>query len=166
MLFGSFLKKKFYYPYFFLFSITLILIDRISKNYVYNLNEPITVIDGFFQVVKVYNTGIAFGFFSGISSNIMNPLIVGIGFVAIGWLIFLLLFEKHSILLTLSFHLLLAGAIGNIWDRFLYGAVLDFLDFSIGKYHWPSFNISDSCITIGLILLLWDTLVPKKKSVP
>lgn len=159
--------KKFNYPYFFLLSLFLILVDRISKYYIdkLSLKEPIIIVKNFFQIVKVYNTGIAFGFFSGISSNIMNPVIVGIGFVAIGWIIYLLLFEKHSILLSLSFHLLLVGAIGNIWDRFLYGAVLDFLDFSIGEYHWPSFNISDTCITIGLILLLWDTLSPKKRNV-
>lgn len=159
--------KKPPYPYFFLLSISLIILDRITKSLISNwqLSEPYVIIKNFFQIVKVFNVGIAFGFFSGVSSNIMNPLIVGIGFVAIGWILYLLLFEKHSTILTLSFHLLLAGAIGNIWDRFLYGAVLDFLDFSIGKYHWPSFNISDSCITIGLILLLWDTLIPKKKNV-
>ncbi|MEJ5166175.1 MAG: signal peptidase II [Thermoanaerobaculia bacterium] len=159
--------KKPPYPYFFLLTIFLILADRISKTLIsaWQLSEPYVVIKNFFQIVKVYNVGIAFGFFSGVSSNIMNPVIVGIGFVAIGWILYLLFFEKHSALLTLSFHLLLAGAIGNIWDRFLYGAVLDFLDFSLGKYHWPSFNISDSCITIGLILLLWDTLIPIKKNV-
>lgn len=159
--------KKISYPYFFLFTIFLIILDRTSKTFIYNweFSQPYVVIKNFFQIVKVFNVGIAFGFFSKISSNIMNPVIVGIGFVAIGWILYLLFFEKHSALLTLSFHLLLAGAIGNIWDRFLYGAVLDFLDFSIGKYHWPSFNISDSCITIGLILLLWDTLIPRKKNV-
>jgi signal peptidase II len=160
--------KKIYYPYFFLLSFFLILFDRLSKHIVSNLDlrQPYVIIENFFQIVKVYNVGIAFGFFSNISANIMNPFIVGIGFVAIGWLLYLLFFEKHSIILTLSFHLLLSGAIGNIWDRFLYGAVLDFLDFSFGKYHWPSFNISDSCITLGLILLLWDTLIPVKKNVP
>ena len=159
--------KRVSYPYLFLISIFLIFLDRLSKYFVnrLELEEPFIVIRDFFQIVKVYNVGIAFGLLSGISAKIINPLIVGIGFVAIGWLFYLLLFEKHSFLLTLSFHFLLSGAIGNIWDRFLYGAVLDFLDFSIGKYHWPSFNISDSCITIGLILLLWDTLIPAKKNV-
>lgn len=159
--------KKVSYPYLFLLSIFLISIDRLSKYFInkLDLNEPYVVIKNFFQIVKVYNVGIAFGFFSSLSASIMNPLIVGIGFVAIGWLLYLLISEKHSLTLTLSFHFLFSGAIGNIWDRFLYGAVLDFLDFSIGKYHWPSFNISDSCITLGLILLLWDTLIPAKKNV-
>ncbi len=158
--------KKLNYPYLFLLSFLLILIDRLSKHFVslWSFSEPYVIFENFFHIVKVYNVGIAFGFLSNISPSIMNPLLVGVGFVAIGWLLYLLFVEKHSFLLTFSFHLLLAGAIGNIWDRFLWGAVLDFLDFSIGKYHWPAFNISDSCITIGLILLLWDTLLPRKRN--
>lgn len=159
--------KKFKNFFLFLLTFFLILIDRFSKKLIESLNleTPIVLIPNFFQIVKVYNTGIAFGFLSNVSPKVINPLIAGIGFVAIGWIMYLLIFEKQSFSIALSLHLLLAGAVGNVWDRFIYGAVLDFFDFKIGNYHWPAFNVSDSCITIGLILLLLDTLFIKKKNV-
>jgi signal peptidase II len=59
--------------------------------------------------------------------------------------------------------LIIGGALGNIRDRVLYGAVFDFLDFYVGSYHWPAFNLADSCIVVGVLLLLYTQLVLKKR---
>jgi signal peptidase II len=58
----------------------------------------------------------------------------------------------------------LGGAIGNVIDRFLYGSVVDFLDFHALGYHWPAFNVADSAISCGAVLLIWDALIAKGKA--
>jgi signal peptidase II len=62
------------------------------------------------------------------------------------------------LLTALGVGLVIGGALGNVIDRLRFGAVFDFLDFYVGTYHWPAFNVADSCITIGVVLLLWDGL--------
>ena len=158
--------KKPAFPGLFVLSGLVLLLDRLTKAFVHQApwHEPVVVIPGFLQLVKVWNVGLAFGTFSEASARLMNPLIVGLGLVAVGWLMYLLLFSKPCALIAVSFHLLLAGAAGNIWDRLRYGAVLDFLDFHIGVHHWPCFNISDSAITVGLALLIWDMVIHKDKT--
>jgi signal peptidase II len=143
----------------FLLSPAVLALDRLTKAAIHNdLTLPAQVIPGFFRLVKTWNVGLAFGAFSGASASIMNPLITGVGLLASGWLLAQLLFGRQSFRLTVAFHLLLGGALGNIWDRLHWGAVLDFLEFHVGSFYWPSFNISDSAITIGLGVLVWDMI--------
>ena len=151
------------YAAFFLLSPAVLVLDRLTKAAIHNtLTLPVQGIPGFFRLVKTWNVGLAFGAFSGTSASFMNPLITGIGLLASAWLLALLLFGRQSLRLTLAFQLLLGGALGNIWDRLHWGAVLDFLEFHIGSFYWPSFNVSDSAITIGLGVLIWDMVFARE----
>lgn len=153
------------HPLLFILSPAVLIADRLSKSAIHNyLVQPLQIIPGFFRLVKTWNVGLAFGALSGASASLMNPLITGVGMLAVGWLLVLLIFGRQSLRLTLAFHLLLGGALGNIWDRLHWGAVLDFLEFHIGRYYWPSFNVSDSAITIGLAVLIWDMIFAREKT--
>ena len=107
------------------------------------------VIPGFFSLTHVYNTGAAFGMLH--DSNLFFILLSAAVFVG---LIFMRRHFEGSLMLT-GWALLLSGLLGNVADRLRLGHVVDFLDFQFGSYHWPSFNVADSCICIaaGLFLL-------------
>ena len=140
---------------------TLILFsDRLSKSAVvanFELGRPVAVIDGLFNITYVQNTGIAFGFFSTLSSPV-KVLILGLvaAIAAIVVIIYSLRHDPRKKLLQASLAMILAGALGNLYDRVLFGYVIDFLEFHAGSYYWPSFNIADSAISIGVILLAWE----------
>lgn len=149
----------------FLIMIALISIDQLSKFLVrifLPLGESI-VLTSFFSLTHITNTGIAFGMFQQISfSNtlfmIINILILIFMFI---WYI-----KRRNILkksIHIVFILIFSGAIGNIIDRILRGEVTDFFDFHIMNYHWPSFNIADTCISIGIILFLIISIRDSKK---
>ena len=94
-------------------------------------------------------------------------LFVVVSLIAIGILLFLFIkMKEEKEMISFSFPLILAGAIGNLIDRLRYGEVIDFLDFHLFSYHWPAFNIADSAITVGVILLGYGLLIqgPKKSS--
>lgn len=130
----------------------LSLLDQTTKMLVLRsipFQESIAVIPGFFNLTHVYNTGAAFGMLH--NSNLLFIIISAIAFIA------LVLMRRHfeGGLMQWGWILLLAGIIGNVTDRLRLGHVVDFLDFQLGNYHWPSFNVADSCICIaaGLFLL-------------
>ena len=153
----GFVKIK--YPWLWLLTLILILLDRYTKVVIVNSSDlPIDVIPGFFSIVRVTNTGIAFGIFSSVSSSIMNPLLSAVALVVVVALAYMLLFKDDIFPIRFSMHLLIAGAVGNSWDRLAYGKVIDFLDFSIAGRHWPSFNVADASITVGLVIILIFTL--------
>jgi len=154
------------YPVLFLLSPAVLLLDRLTKAAVHGAGwtGPVEVIPGFFRLIKTWNVGLAFGAFSGTSGSIMNPLITAVGVLAVGWILFLLLVGRQSLRLTVAFHLLLAGAIGNIWDRLHWGAVLDFLEFHAGRFTWPAFNAADSAITVGLAVMVLDMVFTRDLS--
>ncbi len=104
----------------------------------------------FFSLTHVENTGIAFGLFQG-----QNTLFIVSGIFLSGVLIWMAYqARKEDPLLPLVFGLVLSGAWGNLTDRIWYGRVTDFLDFYIGNHHWPAFNVADSAICVGAVLLL------------
>ncbi|MBX9811401.1 MAG: signal peptidase II, partial [Burkholderiales bacterium] len=78
------------------------------------------------------------------------------------WIVYLLRRYRQQALFCLALSLVLAGALGNVIDRILFGAVVDFLDFHAYGYHWPAFNVADSAITCGAALLIWDGFRPRK----
>jgi len=123
------------------------------------------VIPGFFDLTHVRNTGGAFGIFSGRRGG--TVFFVSVSFIALGALLFLLRRagedEKN---LALSFSLVLAGAIGNLIDRLLYGEVIDFLEFYHASFYWPAFNIADSAICIGIGLMAVELLIRDHKKNP
>jgi signal peptidase II len=118
---------------------------------------PVT---SFFNLVLTWNNGISFGLFNN-GSN-LNALILSL--LAIAIVIFLIMWLRKSETkrVAIGLGLIIGGAIGNIIDRGLHGAVVDFLDFHIHSYHWPAFIIADSCITIGAMILVFDSLFSPK----
>ncbi len=135
----------------------IILLDQITKFYVdssMRLHESIPVIQGLFSITYVRNPGAAFGFLADTS-----PLFRSIFFVAVTVLAIIL--AVHYIwksragepLLTFALSLILSGAVGNLIDRVRLGEVIDFLDVYIGSYHWPAFNVADSAISVGAVIL-------------
>lgn len=132
--------------------------DQISKTYIlYGLDlwhrPPITV-TSFFNLVLVWNRGVSFGMFADAGGAITPYLIMAVKCGIIGLLIFWVWHEKHLLSLSLMGSVI-GGALGNMWDRAHYGAVVDFLDFHMLGYHWPAFNVADSAICIGVLALLW-----------
>ena len=148
-------------PYILLVSGTLIL-DRMTKTWIqdqFALHESASVIDGFFNITYVQNTGVAFGIFSSIVSPVKSVLLsVFTAFAAILVVAYSVRSPARNRLLQVALALILGGALGNLYDRLAYGYVVDFLEFYIGTYHWPAFNIADSAITIGVVLLALEII--------
>ena len=146
----------------------VIAADRLSKNFVashLDLGGHHTVIPGIFAISHVLNTGAAFSAFADTAS----PLTVRyglIGFSAAAILIVGTLLWRSGRAFTLSglaLALILGGAIGNLYDRIVLHYVVDFLEVHIVHYHWPDFNIADSCICIGACLLILEIFRPQPK---
>ena len=111
----------------------------------------------FFNLVLVWNTGVSFGMLAdagGASPWILVGLAALIAAVVAFWLA-----RERRALPRFALWLVLAGALGNVVDRVRFGAVVDFLDFHLGGYHWPAFNVADSAIVIGACLLILDGLL-------
>ena len=138
-------------------TILVILVDFFSKYMVSKLmtvNETINLIDNFFRITYVKNTGAAFSFFS---NNTILVIIISV--VVIGFLLFYVYKNKgNNKLENVSYAFILGGAISNLIDRFVYGYFIDFLDFKILSYDAPIFNLADTFIVIGVILFLINTL--------
>ena len=111
----------------------------------------------FFNVVLVYNTGAAFSFLSS-AAGWQRELFIAIAVAASIWVVFLLRRHPGQTLFCLALSLILGGAIGNVIDRVLLGAVVDFLDFHVAGAHFPAFNVADSAITCGAVLMIWESL--------
>lgn len=144
--------------HYFLIILLLICLDRVVKSILINFpqNQPIlVVIPDFFKIQTLINKGIAFGLFPSLSD-----FFLWLNLIIIVYILYLFISGKSG-KLFLSLSLILAGAISNLIDRFLYGGVLDYLDFSF----WPTFNLADSYITIGIILILKDAFFERKKRV-
>jgi signal peptidase II len=128
------------------------------------LHQTIKVINGFFNLTHLRNTGGAFGIFGGEKGGLGSLFFIVVSLIAIGSIIFFFLKMKEDEKnLSLSLSLILSGAIGNLADRLLYGEVVDFLDFYLFSYHWPAFNVADSSITIGIGLMGLELLILDKK---
>jgi signal peptidase II len=116
----------------------------------------------FFNLVLTFNTGAAFSFLSD-ESGWQRWLFSGISICASVLIVYLL--QKHTSekLFCVSLSFILGGALGNLWDRITLGYVVDFLDFHYGGYHWPAFNVADSAIFIGALLLIIESFKHKEK---
>ncbi len=144
---------------YFILSFILIILDRITKNLAQNylsLRENFVIIPGFFSLTLAFNKGAAFSLLSKFSGW-QRWFLSFISFsVSIFISIWLYLLPKNYKLRAIALSFILGGALGNFWDRLLYGQVTDFLLFYIKNYYWPAFNIADSCVCIGSALLLFD----------
>ena len=144
--------------YFIALAIPVFAVDQITKfliDHNLSLYAKITVIPGFFNIIKAYNRGAAFSLFANRNSPVLNLLFHSTTAIAILFILYLLFItKKDNHLQLISVNLILGGALGNLYDRIFHGHVVDFLDFYISKYHWPAFNVADSSIVIGTGLLL------------
>jgi len=119
-----------------------------------SLNDSISVIDGLFNITYVRNTGVAFGFFSNLSSPATSILLsIFAAAAAVVVVVYSVRSPVRNYLLQVALGLILAGALGNLYDRITYGYVIDFLEFYYHHYEWPSFNVADSAISTGVALL-------------
>lgn len=137
----------------------ILLVDQLSKYYMqqlllYPAPHAIEVLP-FFNLVAVWNKGISFGLFQAGSPQETSLLIAIASAICLLLLYWLWIAKNNWQLIATS--LILGGAIGNIIDRILYGAVFDFLDFHAYGWHWPAFNIADCCIVIGVALLIGES---------
>jgi signal peptidase II len=121
---------------------------------------PVT---GFFNLVLTYNKGAAFSFLSA-ASGWQGTLFLVIGIAASVFIVWLLVRHGKQKLFSTALALILGGALGNVIDRVAYGHVIDFLDFHLGGWHWPAFNVADSAIVCGAALLILDELLRMRKS--
>lgn len=140
-------------------SLLAVILDQVSKLVVVSSMQlyqsiPIT---SFFKLTYVRNTGAAFSFLSdagGWQRWFFAGLAIIISMVIAVWLTRL---KQHETVLAVALSLVLGGAIGNLIDRLAYGYVIDFLDVYYGSWHWPAFNIADSAITLGVVLMLLES---------
>jgi signal peptidase II len=144
--------------------ITVILVlDQVSKYFVekhLRLYEIVTVIPGFFNLTHVRNKGAALGILSGLPGVWRSLFFVAFTLIALV-VIASVLRKTHERLLVASFSLIMGGAIGNVIDRIRYGEVVDFIQWYVKTWYWPSFNVADSAISIGVALLAIDMLFRK-----
>ncbi len=148
-------------------SLAVIVADQLTKLAVlreFALHESVPV-TSFFNLVLVYNRGAAFSFLAS-AAGWQRELFIAIAVAASVWVVYLLRKHAQERLFAFGLSLILGGAIGNLVDRLLHGAVVDFLDFHLYGYHWPAFNVADSAITCGAALLVWDSLRPRKAPSP
>ena len=113
----------------------------------------------FFNLVMVWNRGVSFGMFGGGAVPAWALILLSALIVAmlVAWLR-----QVDNSWAAVAIGLVIGGAVGNVIDRVIHGAVADFLDFHLGGYHWPAFNLADSAITIGVVLLLAESLFPRR----
>jgi len=147
-------------------SAAVVILDRITKHLVslYLPNgQAHTVIPGIFRITDVHNTGAAFSMFAETASpaTVRNILIAFSVFAVL--IIFVMLWRIGRVftLSSAALALILGGAFGNLYDRVLYRYVVDFLEVRIVHYHWPDFNVADSCIVIGACLLIIEIFRPQ-----
>lgn len=148
-----------------IFVLILVALDQITKytiTYAFVPGASLEILP-FFRLTYLMNTGIAFSFFQ--NSNTFFLIFTLIAMAVIGYW-YAKNFEKIPKMINLSVILIFAGALGNFIDRLFRGHVVDFLDFNISSYHWPAFNVADSCVTIGGLLLLIILFKSKEKIVP
>jgi signal peptidase II len=144
-------------------SIVLVL-DQLTKYIVQariRLYDIITVIPGFFNLTHVRNKGAAFGILAELPEFWRSTFFIVVTIVAVA-VIIVLIWKANERLLVIAFSLIAGGAVGNVIDRIRYGEVVDFIQWYVKSYYWPSFNVADSAISVGVGLLAIDMLFSKK----
>jgi len=138
-------------------ALAVLALDQITKHWIvtrFPVHDTQTLVTGFFSLVHVRNRGMAFGMMNRPEADWSFIILVGATLGAVALLLFWfyrLKPEDKGLALPLS--LILGGATGNLLDRVRLGEVIDFLDFHVGPYHWPAFNVADSAITVGTLWL-------------
>jgi signal peptidase II len=141
-------------------SLAIVVLDQITKAIVaarIPLHDTIPVIRGFFDLTHVQNTGAAFGLFASLSSPARATTLTAVaGGVFLAVLAWSLTSPVTFTRLQTALALVLGGAVGNLIDRVRFQSVTDFLRFYVDRFEWPSFNVADSAISVGVVLLAWN----------
>lgn len=144
----------------------VVVLDQLSKAAIlgffagHAFGAPVT---SFFSLVLAYNRGMSFGFFNTGAAEpnaLLFSLVAAVIVAALAWW----LRRVTSLFLAVAIGLIIGGAVGNVIDRLRLGAVVDFLDFHVGIWHWPAFNIADSAICIGVAAMLLDGLLLRRQA--
>lgn len=146
-------------------TIAIFAMDRITKSlalHYLTVYEPYPVMR-FFNFTLVFNKGAAFSFLHSASGWQMWFFGILSIVVSVGILIWLKRLSYQQRWLSISLTLILGGALGNLFDRIYYGHVIDFIDWYVSYYHWPVFNIADSAVCVGAVMLFLDTMMGRKK---
>ncbi len=146
-------------------ALVIFVFDQWSKIYILQKPELTNYnsieITSFFNIVLVFNRGVSFGIFAGHN----QPLILVAISILIIMILLVWLWRNSSLMVAIGIGAVIGGAVGNVTDRILYGAVVDFLDFHIAGLHWPAFNIADSFVFIGVVVLsIYSMFFENKKS--
>ena len=156
------------YRLFLLLSVGVLVLDQLSKvaiSSTFKLYEVQPIIHGLINLTHIHNTGAVFGLLAGKASLMRKLFFLAVSLLAMGvvlWMVLRLSQGQKVELVALS--LIFGGALGNIVDRIRLGEVIDFIDVYYRSYHWPAFNVADSAITIGVILLLFRLVFIKESS--
>ena len=134
----------------------IILLDQASKWIALGTMQPgeSRYVTAFFNWVLTFNSGAAFSFLSD-AGGWQRWFFTALATLICGWLLTLTYRHRNETLLPTAFALIIGGAVGNVYDRLVHGAVVDFLHFHYAGYSWPAFNLADSAITVGVVLMLW-----------
>ncbi len=146
-------------------ALLILVLDQISKVAIllyYQLGES-TYLTEWLNLVRVHNRGAAFSFLAG-AGGWQRWFFVTIGTAATVFMIYLLRAHAGQKLFCLALACIMGGAVGNVLDRLIHGYVVDMVDFHIGRWHFPAFNLADSAITLGVILLLLDELLRVRRA--
>jgi len=145
-----------------LFSL-LVAADQLSKWRIQQPDfHPFTVIDGYFNMIRAYNPGVAFSMFADLPDAVRLWLLLGVTIgIAVAVLFWWWQERLRAGITSWLLVLILTGAVGNIWDRIQLGYVVDFIDWYVrtnsAEYHWPAFNIADACISVAVVLLIFTS---------
>jgi signal peptidase II len=149
-------------------SVIVIIADRLSKNWIVAHILPghaVDVIHHVFRLTHVLNTGAAFSLGESLSPLLMRNVLVGFSILAVLIVAVMLWRVGRDLTVTsVALALIFGGAIGNLYDRLVLKHVVDFLEVHIVHYHWPDFNVADSCIVIGACLLLLEIFRPQHEA--
>ncbi|MFN3230531.1 MAG: signal peptidase II [Alphaproteobacteria bacterium] len=140
-------------------ALAIIIADRLTKHWIVEVLDLPTrfriEVTSFFNLTMVWNRGVSFGMFGddGVSAYVLGGFAIAVSIGLAIWMV-----RSKDLFLTVTLGLIIGGALGNAWDRWIYGAVADFFDFHVLGWHFWAFNIADSAISIGVALLLWDSV--------
>lgn len=145
-------------------SLCIIVLDQLSKIYFdssLHYGERVPVIEGFWNWTLAYNPGAAFSFLAD-AGGWQHYFFSGLALLISAFLLRQLIKTPQSLALDMATMLILSGALGNLIDRLLYGHVIDFIQWYWRDFVWPAFNLADSAISLGVVLMLLDALFGKK----
>lgn len=141
-------------------AVLVVVADQLSKAVVFGYlsqTQPVIAVTSFFNLVTAWNTGVSFSMLDNLGKYSVH-ILSGFSILVVIFLCYLLYREKNRVM-QMAIGFVIGGAIGNVIDRIRIGAVFDFLDVHIAEHHWPAFNVADSFICIGALLIIFGGTV-------